>query len=166
MTIYDLISARRSIRAYRPDPVPEDVLARILEAGRLAPSARNRQAWRFHVVRDPGLRASLVAACREQRFVGEAPLVLVMTTTDNAEMSCGQPAGTIDCSIALSYMMLAAQAEGIGSCWLGAFSAEAVSELLGLEEGELPVAISPLGYPDQAPAARPRRALDEILREH
>jgi len=164
MDVYEAIKARRSVRAYQDKPIPEDVLRRVLEAARLAPSARNRQEWRFIVVTDPEKRRKLVEVAKGQKFVAEAPVVLAFCATEDTDiMSCGLKPGTVDTSIALSYVTLAAVAEGLGTCWLGAFEQEPARELLGVPPEAVVVALTPLGYPEQTPAARSRKAFDEVV---
>lgn len=162
MTVMEAIEARRSVRSYSSRPVTQQELEAVLEAGRLAPSARNRQAWHFTAVRDAALRARLMAACKDQKQVGEAPVTLVVWAEDDPVMACGQSASTVDCSIALSFMLLRAAELGLGTCWLGAFDAGMVREVLGLPAGAVPVAVTPLGHPAEQPAARPRKAPEEV----
>ena len=161
MEVMDLIRERRSIRSYDGRVVETEQLKKVLEAGRLAPSARNMQEWKFVVVQGARL-AALCEACSGQRMVQEAGTALVICAAENHMMGCGQPSGTIDCSIALSFMLLQAQELGLGMCWLGAFDADAVKRALDLPQEWMPVAVSPLGYPAEQPAARPRKALEEI----
>jgi len=164
MDVGEAIRARRSVRAYRDRPVPEDVLRRVLEAARLAPSARNRQEWRFIAVRDPGQRGRITEAARGNTFLAQAPVILAFCATeDGSVMSCGQKAGPIDVSIALAYVTLAAVAEGLGTCWLGSYEEDKVRAVLGVPAGARVVAMSPLGYPAESPEARPRRAFEEVV---
>jgi len=164
MDVYAAIAARRSVRGYKGDPIPEDKLKRVLEAARLAPSARNRQEWRFVVVSDLGLRQKLVDACNGQDYVLKAPVALVMCSTENKDvMRCGQKTGTVDVSIAMSYVTLAATAEGLGTCWLGSFIEDKVKAVLGIPAEAMVVAVSPLGVPAESPAARSRKAASEVV---
>jgi nitroreductase len=164
MDVYEAIGKRRSIRVYQDKPVPEEVLRRVLDAARLAPSARNRQEWRFIAVRDADKRGRLVAAACDQQFVGRAPVVLaICATEDDDVMACGQKAGSIDCSIALAYITLAATTEGLGTCWLGAYHEDKVKEILGIPAGARVVALSPLGFPAESPGARGRKELDQVM---
>jgi nitroreductase len=164
MDVFEAIKKRRSIRAYQDKAVPDEVLRRVLDAARLAPSARNRQEWRFVAVRDPGKRQALAAAACEQEFLGRAPVVLAFCATeDNDVMTCGQKAGSIDVSIALAYVTLAAVAEGLGTCWLGAFREDQVKALLGIPAGARVVALSPLGYPAEQPGPRGRKEFDMVV---
>lgn len=164
MNVETAIRERRSIRAYRLDPVEEEKLALVLEAARIAPSARNRQEWKFVIVRDPLTRERLAAAAPYGKFLAQAPVAIIACATE-AEyvMSCGQIAGTVDTSIALAQMILQAQELGLGTCWLGGYDEAAIKEILQIPTTARVVAITPLGYPDESPEVRPRKALDEIV---
>jgi nitroreductase len=164
MSVQTAISERRSIRAYQDKPVEDDKLKLVLEAARLAPSARNRQEWKFIVVKDSETRKKLAAAANGKQFVAEAPVVIVACATE-AEyvMTCGQPAGTVDTSIALSFLILQAHELGLGTCWLGAYDENAVKEILSVPPHVRVVAMTPLGYPAQSPEAKPRKSLEEIV---
>ena len=162
MTLDEIIKTRRSIRAFKNAPIEQDKLIAVLEAGRLAPSARNRQEWHFTVVTNQKLRDQLALACCSQMMVAEAPVTIIAWGTKEYFMTCKQSASAVDCSIALSFMMLKAQELGLGTCWLGAFKADEVSKVLNLPKEAVVVAVTPLGYPNESPAARPRKSLDEI----
>jgi nitroreductase len=167
MDLMQAIRARRSIRNFRDMPVEEELLLAVLEAGRLAPSARNMQDWRFIVVRDAATRSLLAKAARDQEFVGQAPVVIAACGTSDLVMTCGQPAYAIDVAIALDHMTLAAAALGLGTCWIGAFYEDLVKEILGVPPEIRVVALLPLGYPAEEPGPRSRKSLDEIIaREH
>jgi nitroreductase len=163
MEVMEAIRSRRSIRSFLEKEVEEEKLLRVLEAGRLAPSARNLQDWRFVVVRDPETRKRLAKAARDQEFVGQAPVVIAACGTSDYIMTCGQYTYTIDVAIAVDHMTLAAAAEGLGTCWIGAFYEERVKEILGIPEGVRVVALLPLGYPAARPKPTPRRSLEEIV---
>jgi len=164
MDVKEAILRRRSIRAYLPKPVPEDVLNRVLDAGRLAPSAVNRQEWRFIVVRDSGARKRVVEAAGNQAFIGTAPVILVFCATEgDSVMTCGQVCGTVDTSIALSYVTLAAVEEGLGTCWIGSYDEGRMKAALGIPANPRVVAITPLGYPAEDPPARSRKAMKEVV---
>lgn len=161
MTVSEAIAARRSIRKYDPRPIEPEKLRQVLEAGRLAPSGSNRQEWKFIVVTDPQLRRQLATACHNQQMVAEAPADLVICATAVSEMMCSQRSDGVNCSIALSFMMLQATELGLGTCWLGAFSNEQVQQALGITDSV--VAVSPIGYPAESPDPRPRKAFDEVV---
>ncbi len=164
MDVLEPIRNRRSVRAYKDQEVEEDKLNRVLEAGRLAPSAKNRQEWKFIVVRDKETRVKLAAACNGQEFIGAAPVVIVACGMETEyHMSSGQPTTTVDSTISLDHMILQAEAEGLATCWIGAFQAPEVKKLLGVPDDVDVVHITPLGYAAEKPDARPRKSLDEIV---
>jgi nitroreductase len=161
MSVQSAIKERRSIRSYSDTPVDDDKLTIVLEAARLSPSAGNRQKWNFIVVRDREIRERLA---NEASVLAAAPVVIAACATEaESVMPCGQTAGTVDTSIALSFMMLQAHELGLGTCWLGSFNEAAVKGILKIPAGVRVVAVTPLGYPAQSPAARPRKPLAEIV---
>lgn len=162
MTVFETIEKRKSIRKYSSDPVEREKLEKILEAGRLAPSAVNAQSWHFVMIEEPGLQKKMAEACDWQPFMSEAPCSLVVWADKSRDMLCGQSTSTVDCSIAMSFMILEATELGLGTCWLGHFYADKVKEFLGLPENAEVVAVTPVGYPDENPAPRPRKPFDEI----
>jgi len=164
--VYEAISARKSVRAFQEKDVPEEVITRLLQAGRLAPSANNRQEWRFVVVRDQAKRRALAQAARGQTFVGEAPVVLACCAeTDEHVMACKQLCYPIDVAIAIDHITLCAVAEGLGTCWIGAFDEDQTKEILGIPAGIRVVALLPVGYPvDVSPVEKRRLPLDAIVR--
>ncbi len=122
MNIIEPIRQRRSIRAYLDKPVEREKVLRLLEAARIAPSAKNFQEWRFIVVTDAERRRRLAQAANAQAFVGEAPVVIVACAEhENYRMRCGQLAYPIDVAIAIDHITLQAVAEGLGTCWIGSF---------------------------------------------
>jgi nitroreductase len=164
MDVFTAISQRCSVRAYKPAYVEEDKLKKVLEAGRLSPSASNRQDWKFIVVKNKESRKKLARAAFGQSFIGEAPVVIVACGTEpKAMLACGQPAHTVDVSIALAYMILQAYELGLGTCWIGAFSEEEAKKALSIPENIRVVAMTPLGYPDQTPSEKLRKTLDQIV---
>ena len=164
MDVFKAISERRSVRAYKSVEVEDEKLVKVLEAARLSPSASNRQEWKFIVVKDKEKLEKLVPACRNQKFVGEAPVLIAACATESAKvMTCGQPAYTVDLSIAMSYMILEAHEQGLGTCWLGAFFEDQVKEILGVPEHIRIVAMTPLGYATDDAQATPRKPLEEII---
>ncbi len=168
MDVLEVLRMRRSVRAYQARPVEDEKLSRVLEAGRIAPSAKNLQEWKFVVVRDAGTRRALVPACADQAFVGEAPVVIACcaTVTDYI-MRCGQTAYPIDVAIAIDHMTLQAAAEGLGTCWIGAFYEPQVKKILAIPDGVRIVQMLVLGYGatplGPATAAKKRKALGEIV---
>ena len=160
-----LLRGRRSIRRYRPDPVPEEMLEQLLEAGRWAPSASNRQPWHIIVVRDEEIRQQMAehAAAYVIRWaqVGEAPLLLVL---------CGDGRNPVyrqflheDVGLAGAQMMLQAKALGLGSCWIGALDRKAIASILKLPEHLEIVGLLTVGFPAEDPPPPPRKPLAEIV---
>ncbi len=164
MDILETIKTRRSVRGYKKEPVPEEKLKKVLEAARLAPSARNDQSWKFIVVRDPEKRKQLVKAADTNDFVGQAPVIIVAVGL-NPEfvMKCGVPAYAVDLAIAVDHMTLAAVAEGLGTCWIGSFSQNKVKDVLGIPEEYKVVTLLPLGFPNDVAKEKTRKKIEEII---
>ena len=166
MDVYKAIATRKSVRAFEDRDVPENVLLRLLEAARLAPSASNRQEWRFVVVRDPANRKRLAKAANAQKFIGGAPVILVCCAeTDGHVMACGQLCYPIDVAIAIDHLTLCAVAEGLGTCWIGAFDEDEVKKILGIPPQIRVVELLPIGYPqDPAPVEKSRLSIEKIVK--
>jgi nitroreductase len=164
MNVIDAIKVRRSIRAYQDRQVEEEKLLVVLEAGRLAPSARNLQDWKFIIVRDKEKRQSLSVAAKGQPFVAQAPVVIAACGTETEYiMTCGQHTYPIDVAIAIDHMSLEALEQGLGTCWIGAFHEDQVKEILGVPNKIRVVVMLALGYPAESPSARPRKRVEEII---
>ncbi len=164
MNVMEAIKERRSVRAYKQKPVPEEKLQKILEAARLAPSAGNRQPWKFVVVREEEKRKKLAEAAANQSFVAEAPVVIAAVALNpDYVMRCEVPSYAVDLAIAVDHMTLAAVEEGLGTCWIGAFYQNQVKEILNIPEKYKVVALLPLGYPADNPRGKSRKSLDEII---
>ncbi|MFH2067915.1 MAG: nitroreductase family protein [Candidatus Omnitrophota bacterium] len=164
MNVYEAISARRSVRSYRDKPVPPEVLTRILEAARMAPSGGNRQPWKFVVVADVAARKRLAEAAGNQNFVADAPVVIAAVGLDPGRvMSCGIPADPVDVAIAIDHITLAAAEEGLGTCWIGAFSQEKVCQVLQIPASFKVIELLVLGYPADSPRPKLRKPLAEIV---
>lgn len=162
MEFMDVISKRRSVRKYKPDPVPEEDIEYILEAARLAPSWANSQCWKFIVVIDPEIKEELAKAGNS--WIAAAPVVIVACADPSRPGTKGdQEYYMLDVGIAMEHLVLAATDRGLGTCWIGAFDEEAAKSALGVPENIRIVASTPLGYPDQEPGPRKRRSLDEIM---
>lgn len=169
MNFLDLVRSRESIRNYDPArPVAREVLERILEAGRLAPSAANRQPWRFLVISSPEMLAK-VRPCYSRSWFADAPQILVVTGDRGAawtRMGDGYNAIETDLTIAMDHLILAATAEGVGTCWIAAFDPQVLRSALALKENETVFAITPLGYPKpdfQRKITKDRKPLTEVV---
>ena len=164
MDVMDAIKERYSVRSYKKKEIEEEKLNRVLEAGRLAPSAKNLQEWRFVVVRDKEKIKKLMVSAKNQSFVGEAPVVIACcAVTDYYIMSCGQFAYPIDLAIAVDHITLSAVEEGLGTCWVGAFYEKEVKKILNIPQGIRVVVMLTLGYPDDFLPKKRRKPLSEIV---
>lgn len=164
MDVMKAIRSRRSIRAYEKRGVEEEKLTRILESGRLSPSAGNRQERRFVIVTDAKTRKLLCEAARNQAFVADAPVVIAACSVESEYvMSCGQLAYPIDTAIAVDHMTLQAVEEGLGTCWIGAFDEKKVKEILNIPDNVRVVALLPVGYPSVISGQPTRKSLAEIV---
>ncbi len=167
MDVWEAIRTRKSVRGYESTPVEDGKLQKILEAARLAPSARNLQEWRFVVVKGPGTRKKLMAAAKNQSFVGEAPVVIACCAeTDGDVMTCGQQCYPIDVAIAIDHMTLEAVELGLGTCWIGAFHEDKAKEALGIPDEIRVVELLALGYEKggMKPKKKSRKSMEEIVR--
>ena len=166
MDVMDAIRQRYSVRKFKSYELEDSKLDRVMEAARLAPSARNLQEWRFVVVRDEQMRHALSEAANGQQFVAQAPVVIVACAiTSEHVMSCGLHCYPIDVSIAMAYITLQAVEEGLGTCWIGAFNPEKVRDLLGIPNDVIVVGLLPIGYPDGEAPPKKRLSLGEIVLE-
>jgi nitroreductase len=159
-----LIEARYSVRAYRPDPVPDTLLAEVLEAARLAPTAANRQPFRWLVLRTEQWREDLRRIYPRAWFV-QAPLVIgaVGVPAEAWVRRDGVSYYLADATIAFDHLVLAATEVGLGTCWIAAFDAQAAREVLGLPPEVEPLYFTPLGFPADEPTPKARRSLDELV---
>lgn len=163
MDVMEAVQKRFSVRKYLDRPIEPEKLQRVMEAARLAPSASNRQVWRFVLIQDPERRQAIAAAAG-QEFVGAAPVVIAGCATDGTRiMRCGIPCHAVDLGIAMEHIALQATAEGLGTCWIGAFDAEAVKHIIGAPAEAVVVELMPLGYPAVDQPVKSRLALDEIV---
>lgn len=163
MALLKQIQQRYSVRSYQKRPVEKEKLEIILQAARLAPSAKNVQEWRLIVVQDVATCKKLCVAANNQAFVGEAPVVIVCCSilADNV-MRCGQLAYPIDVAIAMEHMALQAVEEGLGTCWVGSFYEDQVKAVLGIPAAVRVVELLTLGYPADKLRARNRLPLEQI----
>jgi nitroreductase len=159
MDVFEAIRTRRSIRKFRPTPIPDEQLEIILEAGRLAPSASNRQSWRFVVVKDPERKRALAEAAANQMFIADAGVVIAALGDPEVSPRWFSQ----DPMIAVEHIVLAATALGYGTCWIGAFDEEEVKHILKIPEKLKVIALLPIGFPDEAPTPMTRKPLKEIF---
>lgn len=170
MEVWRAIRDRRSVRSFRPDPIPEEDLRKILDAGRWAPSAGNMQPLEYVVVRERGVKKRLAEAALNQSFVAEAPVaVVVCANVPRTVRRYGERGSELyviqDTAAATQNIHLMAHALGYATCWVGAFDEGAVAEVVDVPEGVRPLAIVPIGMADESPDAPPRRDLDVMIHE-
>jgi len=166
MEVLEAIKSRRSVRKYKSVPIPEDMLQRVLNAARLAPSAANMQPWEFVVVMDEDVKKRLSQACVNMPWVLRAPVMIVaIADMDSAFAMIGgyMNSAPVDVAISLDHLTLAAVSEGLGTCWIGAFREEKVQEALGIPAGKRIVSLMTLGYPEETPGPTGRKHLSEIV---
>ncbi|MBN2736190.1 MAG: nitroreductase family protein [Spirochaetales bacterium] len=169
MEFRDLIFTRQSHRSYdKNKPVAREVLKRICEAGIAAPSAANRQPWEVWVVSSPAKLEQMKDVYRRDWF-HQAPHVLLVVGDRKAcwtrDADQYQSLET-DAAIAMDHMILAAENEGVSTCWIAAFDEAELRKVLGLETNQEVFAITPLGYPKGSDETRPkqRKAFDDVVR--
>jgi len=138
------------VRSFKAKNVPKSVLNRVLEAVRIAPSGSNRQPWRFIIVKDEKVKQKLIPACGDQKWLAEAPVIVVacgQLFSYNRGGYMGDSSFLVDVSIGMTHLILAARNEGLGTCWIGNFDNEEVRKVLEVPEGWNVVGVTPLGYP-------------------
>lgn len=163
MALLKQIQQRYSVRMYQQRPVEKEKLETILQAARLAPSAKNMQEWRFIVVQAADTRKKLCAAANNQAFVGEAPLIIAgCSAITDYTMRCGQLTYPIDVAIAMEHMALQAVEEGLGACWVGSFYEDQVKAILGIPPAVRVVELMTIGYPADTLPAKKRLPLGQI----
>jgi nitroreductase len=195
----EAILRRRSIRKFRPDPVPEECITAMLECARLAPSGCNAQPWRFKVVRNREEKVRLAEAAHSQMFIAEAPVVLVccadvqgyldgsvsgiqdlgrigavedrvvkvlVKSVEQMRTYTGEQLGAriaANVAIAVEHMVLRALDFGLGTCWVRFLEGEKIKKIFGWGDSVYVVALLPVGYPSEAPAARKRLPPEALL---
>lgn len=152
MDFWEVIETRKSVRSFREDPIPEDVLVKMIEAARLSPSARNKQCWRFVFVDDPNKKKQLAFKSgiigKINFFINKAPLIVVACAYPGKSVRLNdKDYYLVDTAIAFQQMMLTAWNFGVGSCWLAAFSEKHVRKILEIPPDVNIVGLSPFGYP-------------------
>jgi len=163
MEFMEVVRRRRSIRKYRPDPVPQAKIDHVLEAARLAPSWANGQCWTFVVVTDVKVKRALAEAGND--WIEAAPaIVAACANPKQSGMKGDQSYYLLDIGIAMEHLVLAAAEQGLGTCWVGWFDEKKARKALGAPASIRVVACTPLGFPDETPEQRPRKALGEIVR--
>jgi len=195
----EAIENRRSIRKFKPDSITDEILMELLESARLAPSGCNSQPWRFKIVRDEATKKQLQEFSFDQKFVSEAPVVLVVcadvqgyldgrvsgvqdlgeigvfddniceilhkTTKAKSQLKIEdlQKSVAFNIAIAIEHIALRALDFGLGTCWMRLIDEKAIREYFGWDKNLYPVAVLPIGYPDENPKPRKRRPMEDLL---
>ncbi|NCO28224.1 MAG: nitroreductase [Caldiserica bacterium CG02_land_8_20_14_3_00_36_38] len=163
--ILEEILKRKSVRSYLDKPVKEEKLNEVLEAGRLAPSACNIQPWKFIVVKGKKRREKLAIACKNQKFVGEVPVIIAACIVSKGyNMGGWYDSAVLDIGIAFDHMTLQAVHLGLGTCWIGAFKENKVKKILEIPDEIKVAALLTLGYPkDPTEVKKNRKPIEEIV---
>ena len=157
MDVFEAIKKRRSIRSYEDKPVEKEKIEKLLEAARLAPSAKNMQEWKFIVITDKEIKEKLVPACKNQKFISEAPVVIAAVSDPSFRWY------KVDVGIALEHIALEAVELGLGTCWIGAFYEDKVKEILSVPDNMEVVALMTVGYGKEEGKKTTRKPLEEIV---
>ena len=132
MELIEAIRARYSCRNYLDKPIQPDILKQVLDAARLAPSAKNLQDWRFIIVTDPEMKNKVAQAANNQMFIAKAGAIIVACSVCAESMRCGQRIAPIDVAIGLDHITLRATDLGLATCWIGSFYPDKVKPLLNI----------------------------------
>jgi len=168
MELSEAIKGRRSIRTFKNQNVPDKMIDKLIDAARWAPSAGNIQPWEFVIITKPTVKKKLAQAALNQTHVEEAPVVIVVCADEKrAAMGYGNRGRTLYCiqdtAAATQNILLTAYSLGLGSCWIGAFNEDEAKEALNAPEGIRPLAIIPVGYPNETPPQKSRKFINQIV---
>lgn len=169
MEVLDAIKGRRSIRSFKEQNVPYEMVEKLVEAATWAPSAGNIQPWEFVIVNNPETKKKLAEAALNQSLLEQAPVLIVVCANEiRSTQRYGTRGATLYCiqdtAAAIQNMHLVSFSMGLGTCWVGAFDENQVRKILNVPTGMRPVAIIPVGYPNEKPMPRKRRSVSEIVR--
>jgi nitroreductase len=165
MEFGELIAKRYSVRAYKPEPVEDDKLQKVLDAARLAPTACNIQPFKLIVVKTHGRQNELRKIYKADWFV-QAPVIICGCTVPSrawVRQYDNKNHADIDLAIAMDHLILAATDLGLGTCWIGAFDPDAARKVLNIPDNLTPAIFTPLGYPADLPRVKQRKTLDELV---
>jgi nitroreductase len=167
MDVSEAVRERRSIRNFSSREIPEEITRKLIDALIRAPSAGNLQSRKFYFIKDPKLKEGIAAAALKQDFIRKAPLVVVCCADSGIARHYGLRGKELytiqDVSASIMCMMLVACENSLGTCWVGAFREEEVSDLLGVPSGLRPISIIPVGYPEKIPSPTSRVSVEEAV---
>ena len=166
MDVLECIVTRRSIRRFLDIPVEFEKVANILDAGRFAPSAGNLQDWKFILVTDSDVRRDVANACVDQLWIASAPVIVVVCTepdkTKRFYGESGEKFSVSNGSAVVQNMLLAAHAQGLGGCWVGAVEDASIRRVLGIPDSVVIVGVLPFGYADEKVPVPLRFTLENV----
>ena len=167
MNFIELAKSRQSIRSFKSDDVPDNLLIQLLEAAQAAPSAGNCQPWHFYIIKDKGMIQRVREKSCRQAFIESAPVLIVVCAdivrTEERYKKRGRELYCIqDTAAAIQNILLCAQSLGLGTCWCGHFGEKAIAEILNLDNEMHPLAVIAIGYPKTKPKKIGRRSIEEI----
>lgn len=166
MDLPEVARARRNVQRFQPAPVPEEVVRALFQMVRLAPSVENMQPWKFVLVTDEEVKAKVAAAASNQKWIAEAPIVVVaLALLDHSDGLVGgyMSSYAVDVAFAIDHLLLAAVHQGLGACYVNAFDDERLRELVGAPPDARVVGVIPLGYPAEVPEPPGSKNASEIL---
>jgi nitroreductase len=164
MDFYDVIERRKSIRKFKPDLPPADIIDRILRAAWRAPTWSNVQGCRYTVVRDLN-KVAAVKTGIEQKWVHAAPMFIIVSIApkDSGTNKQGIGYDLVDAGICTEHLVLAVTAEGLGTCWVGWFDEGPIKEALNIPDKERVIAVLPIGYPAHDPERTGRKPMERVF---
>ena len=165
MNVIEAINTRKSIRKYKPEPIPDSDLKKILKAAQLAPSAGNKQPWKFIIIKDSETKKELAKKARNQLWIADAGVVVAALAMDKKDPTIYERWAERDVMTAVEHMVLTAWELGYGTCWIGAFEQKDIKEILDIPEKMTVINLLPIGVPDQKPNPRGRKPFEEIFYE-
>lgn len=170
------ITARRSIRKYTDKPVDDEIILTLLESARLAPSGSNTQPWHFIVIKSEDTRKRVAAAAHNQNWMVTAPVHIVCIGDIRCRIGGDVPIAIDenspqmevkqiirDTAIAVEHIVLTAEHQGLGTCWVAKFTQNDIRPVLNIPEDKFVLCVLTVGYPAEQPKSRPRKKLDEII---
>ena len=162
MTLMETIRKRYSCRAYQEKAIEQDKLDSILEAARLAPSARNMQDWRFVIVTDNSIKRRVAECTNQPKAFEKAGVIIAACSNSDHVMRCGQAIAPIDVAIALEHICLQATELGLGTCWIGSFDTEKVRRILDIPDEIIIIELMTVGYPTDSKPEPKRESIENI----
>lgn len=163
MNVYEAIQTRHSIRKYTYEPIPKEKIEKIVSEAQLAPSAGNKQPWRFIIVQDRDKIKKIAEIANKQTWIADAGAVVIAMAVDKKSPEVYERWAERDVMTAVEHMVLTAWEMGYGTCWIGAFNQGDIKEFLGIPENMTVINLLPIGKPDQSPTRRPRKPIDEMF---